>query len=200
MDLDEKKAYFPWVSDDISIYFLPVQRKNQHLRSLWKARFWRPNTKKILTICLGEEPDSLFLYSADSHAASLILQAIYDGPIDIEDGKPQPVILEKIPNFEDGSAFFTPIEVNEGDEVINSIGELVLLQAGVEVFPTGCTSPQCAVIWDGASPLQMDFITAEYKLKPGLKWSDGQPLKASDSVYSFNLASAPETRANKEII
>ena len=110
------------------------------------------------------------------------------------------MILEKIPNFEDGSAFFTPVEVNEGDEVINSAGELVRLQAGVEVFPAGCTSPQCAVSWDGVSPLRMDFITAEYELIPGLKWSDGQPLKASDSVYSFNLASAPETRANKEII
>ena len=37
----------------------------------------------------------------------------------------------------------------------------------------------------------MDQLTATYKLKPGLTWSDGQPLKASDSVYSFNVASDP---------
>ena len=53
--------------------------------------------------------------------------------------------------------------------VINSTGEPVRLQAGVEVFPTGCTSPQCAVIWDGASPLQMDFITAEFELNTGIE-------------------------------
>ena len=165
-----------------------------------ESQVLQPSPKKTLTVCLGEEPDSLFLYSADSRAANLILQAIYDGPIDIESGIPQPVILEKIPNFEDGSAFFTPVEVNEGDEVFNSAGEPVRLQAGVEVFPAGCTSPQCAVNWDGVSPLRMDFITAEYELIPGLKWSDGQPLLASDSAYSYKLASASETQPINEII
>jgi len=160
----------------------------------------QPDIKKTLTICLGDEPDSLFLYSKHSQAANLIIQAIYDGPIDIENGVPQPVILEKIPNFENGSAFFTPLEVNEGDDIINSAGEVVQLKAGVEIFPAGCTSPHCAVRWDGDSPLRMDFVTAEYELIPGLKWSDGQPLQASDSVYSYNLASDPETRASKDNI
>ena len=183
----------------ISILFSACSVQRSASPEPLESQALQPNTKKTLTICLGEEPDSLFLYSADSPAANLILQAIYDGPIDIEGGDPQPVILEKIPNFEDGSAFFTPVEVNEGDDVINSAGEQVRLQAGVEVFPAGCTSPQCAVSWDGVSPFRMDFITAEFELIPGLKWSDGQPLQASDSVYSFNLASAPETQANKEI-
>ena len=181
-------------------FFLHVHSKEQHLRSLLESQALQPNAKKTITICLGEEPDSLFLYSAYSHAANLIFQAIYDGPIDIENGIPQPVILERIPNFEDGSAFFTPVEVNEGDEVINSAGKPVQLQASVEVFPAGCSSPQCAVSWDGVSPLRMDFITAQYELLAGLKWSDGQPLKASDSVYSFKLASASEIQADKEII
>ena len=183
----------------ISIFFSACSAQKLTVPESLGSQVLEPNTKKILTICLGEEPDSLFLYSTDSHASNLILQAIYDGPFDIEDSKPRPIIFESTPNFEDGSAFLTSIEVIEGDEVINSVGEPVRLQAGVEVFPSVCTSPQCAVIWDGTSPLQMDFISAQYKLKPGLKWSDGQPLKATDSVYSFNLASAPETHANKAI-
>ena len=153
--------------------------------------------QKTLTICLGEEPKSLYLYSADSLAAQDVLQAIYDGPIDIKDGEPIPVILEKIPNLADGSAYFTPVEVIQGDAVINAYGDLISLQTGVEVIPAGCTSPSCAITWNGNSPLKMDYLTAIFKLKPGLTWSDDQPLKASDSIYSFNIASNPATPANK---
>lgn len=35
-----------------------------------------------------------------------------------------------------------------------------------------------------------------FKLREGLKWSDGQPVKASDFVYSWNRAIDPETPAD----
>ena len=159
-----------------------------------------PAHQKTLAICLGEEPKSIYPFTANSLAAQDVLQAIYDGPVDYVDGDPVPVIFEKLPNLSDRSAYFTPVEVNFGDEVINTSGYLVLLQGGVQVFPTGCTNPSCAVTWDGTSPLQMDYLTAIFKLKPGLTWSDGQPLKASDSVYSFNVASDPATPTNKHAI
>ena len=77
-----------------------------------------------------------------------------------------PVILENIPNFADGSAYFTPIDVNTGEDVVNTAGDLVPLQAGVQVFPTGCTNINCAITWNGTTPLKMDYLTATYKLKP----------------------------------
>ena len=150
-----------------------------------------------LTVCLGSEPESLFPYSANSADAKLVMQAIFDGPIDMINEEPAPVILEKIPNLADGSAYFTPVGVAAGDVVISTAGYLVSLQAGVQVFPTGCTSPACAVTWDGVTPIQMDQLTVNYKLKPGLTWSDGQPLKASDSVYSYNIAADPATPVGK---
>ena len=152
-----------------------------------------PLPPRELTVCLGSEPESIFPYLANSADARLVMQALFDGPIDVVNGEPIPVILEKIPNLADGSAYFTPVGVKAGDEVINTAGYLVSLQAGVQVFPVGCTSPACAITWDGASPLQMDQLTAAYRLRPGLTWSDGQPLKASDSVYSFNIAYDPAT-------
>ena len=161
-----------------------------------------PIPPKELTVCLGTEPESLFPYLANSADAKLVMQAIFDGPLDILNGEPAPVILEKLPNLADGSAYFTPVAVAAGDVVINTAGYLVSLQAGVQVFPTGCTSPACAVTWDGVTPIQMDQLTATYKLKPGLTWSDGQPLKASDSVYSFNIASdpaAPVVKRNSDL-
>jgi ABC-type oligopeptide transport system substrate-binding subunit len=35
-----------------------------------------------------------------------------------------------------------------------------------------------------------------FHLRDGLKWSDGKPLKASDFVYSWNRAIAPDTAAD----
>jgi peptide/nickel transport system substrate-binding protein len=114
------------------------------------------------------------------------MQTIFDGPLDILNGEPgwQP---GKLPNLVT-AALFTPVAVAGGDVVINTAGYLVSLQAGVQVFPSGCTTAACSVTWDGTAPLQMDQLTAVFKLKPGLTWSDGQPLKASDSVYSFNAS------------
>lgn len=159
-----------------------------------------PLPPKELTICLGNEPESLYPYLAVSMAARDVLQAIFDGPIDELNGEPVPVILEKIPSLTDSSAYFTPVGVNRGDEVINTAGDLVSLQAGVQVFPAGCTNPTCAITWDGTTPIQMDQLTATCQLISGLTWSDGQPLKASDSVYSFNVASDPATPTNKHNI
>jgi peptide/nickel transport system substrate-binding protein len=156
-----------------------------------------PSRSKTLTICLGEEPDSLYLYNANTPADNDVLQAIYDGPFDTLNGSPKPIILENIPNLKDGSTSISPININSGDPLINTAGELVSLEAGVKIFPSGCTDLACAITWDGSSPIKMDSITAIFKLKPNLKWSDGRPLNASDSVFSFRIASDPTTPGNK---
>ncbi len=154
-----------------------------------------------LRVCLGYEPRSLYPYQANSQAAQEVLQAIYDGPVDILDsGQTEAVILEKMPEFSDSSAFFTPVSVSEGDVVINTYGDLVALKLGTRVFPSGCTSPTCAVAWDGISELQVNQLTATFELLTGLKWSDGQPLLASDSLYAFKIASDPATPINKQVI
>ena len=154
-----------------------------------------------LTICLGYEPRSLYPYQASSQAAQEVLQAIYDGPIDVlSSGQIEPVILEKMPDLSDGSAYFAPVSVSEGDEVVNTYGDLVALQTGTRVFPSGCTSPTCAVDWDGISELQVDQLTATFELMGGLKWSDGQILSASDSLYAYQVASDPATPIGKRAI
>jgi len=41
-----------------------------------------------------------------------------------------------------------------------------------------------------------DKLTYTFTLKDDLKWSDGQPVKASDFVYAWNRAASPETGAD----
>ncbi|MCX6056289.1 MAG: ABC transporter substrate-binding protein [Chloroflexi bacterium] len=152
---------------------------------------------KTLVICLGEEPQSLYLYGGSSQATWSVLESIYDGPIDTSEYEPVPVILSSLPTLENGGIVLDTVTVTQGDEVANVEGDLVALQEGVTVFPSGCTSNDCAVQWDGQSDLSLVQMKATFILFPDLKWSDGQPLTAEDSVYSFDLSADPSTNVSK---
>jgi peptide/nickel transport system substrate-binding protein len=157
-------------------------------------------TPRTLTICLGQEPDSLYIYGTVSPISQIILKALYNGPMDKEDNKTPTTILEKNPSIESGDVTLEPVEVKAGDEVVDADGNLVSLSSGVAVFPHGCTGAECVLVWDGTSPLQVDRLKINYQLKTGLKWSDGQPLNAADSVYSYQVASDPATPVFKNKI
>ena len=155
---------------------------------------------KSLTICLGYEPQSLYPYLANSQAARDVLQAIYDGPIDMLDSQATPVILEDLPSQTAGTTSYASVDVQPGDEVINTAGYPVSLRAGVRVFPAGCFSSDCAVTWDGSTPLQLNQLSAVYRLKEGVSWSDGQPLTAADALFGFQVAADPATPVARQTL
>ncbi|NWF65584.1 MAG: peptide ABC transporter substrate-binding protein [Chloroflexi bacterium] len=140
-----------------------------------------------LTVCMGQEPNSLYPFGELNTAARNVLSAINDGPIDTVSYEYLPVILTQLPSFENGDAQIIRSAVNNGDPVVDSQGNLTTLQTGLRVRPAGCTSDDCAITYDGASPLQMDQMIVTFRLRPGLTWSDGTPLTAEDSLYAFEL-------------
>jgi len=156
-----------------------------------------PESPHTLVVCTQEEPQTLYLYGGSSRSMWSVLEAVYDGPFDTRGFTTQPVILEKIPTLAGGDAKVTPVSLQTGDPVIDVDGNLVTLQSGTKVLPSGCLSPDCAVAWDGVSALAVDQLVVTFKLKEGIKWSDGQPLTASDSVFSYIVASDPDTPASK---
>lgn len=149
-----------------------------------------PPETRVLTICLGQEPDTLFPYDAPNAAARSVLSALYDGPMDYEGYALRPVILQKLPALADGDAVITPVPVRAGSEVVDASGLPVTLDAGVRVRPSGCRADSCAVTYDGQSPLAMDQLVVTFRLRPGLRWSDGTPLTAADSVLGYRAAAA----------
>ncbi len=155
---------------------------------------------KTLVVCLGEEPSSLYMYETSSRAMWSVLEAIYDGPIDTVDYLPEPVILENLPTLENNGVQLSAVSVTAGDEVANVEGDLVALAKGVKVFPEGCTSPDCAVEWDGQSDLSVVQMSARFTIKPGITWSDGQALTAEDSVFSYTVSVDPATIVTKNLI
>jgi peptide/nickel transport system substrate-binding protein len=144
-------------------------------------------SERTLTICMGAEPAGLDFYRDAMYAQSVVLEAIYDGPIDNNGFSYQPVILEKLPSLADGDASIQPVVVKENDIIVNDAGKVVQLQPGMVVRPFGCSLSTCAITWQGG-PLEMAQMTATFTLKPGIRWSDGQPLTADDSVFGFELA------------
>jgi peptide/nickel transport system substrate-binding protein len=141
-----------------------------------------------LTICLPEEPDSLYLYGTDSLAAQHVWQAIYDGPMDSRNYAYQPVILTHLPSLAKGDASVAVAAVQTGDRVLDASGNVIELLPGVMVEDVGGQR----VIFDGA-PLLMQQMIVTFTLQSDLYWSDGMLLTADDSVFSFELASDPAT-------
>jgi len=159
-----------------------------------------PGPSRLLTICMGLEPGSLFLYGDESVTARGVRQAIYDGPYDVVGYKYLPVIMEKIPAAADGDVSITPVAVQAGSLFLDGNGKLVNLAEGNLYKPAGCKDSSCAVAYSGQDPVQMDQMTVRYKLRGGLQWSDGTPLTADDSRYSFEVASSLYPRAHPDVI
>ena len=155
---------------------------------------------RSLTVCLGEEPNTLYPYGSPNSAARSVLSALYDGPIDIVEYGYEPIILEKIPNIDDGDAQVSPIAVTAGTQVLDASGNLVALASGIKVRPSSCRGDDCIITYDGSSTIQMDQLVVTFTMLEGLMWSDGEPLTANDSVYSFQLASANATPVSKFLI
>lgn len=160
-----------------------------------------------LTICMAQEPESLFLYGPDSYAARMVREVIYDGPIDTRDYDFQPVILQKIPSLTDGDASIETVPVEQGQLVVDVAGNVVSLRDGVSVRPAGCYTDDCVVTFSGAGEegdagdavsevapmsIEMDRLVVEFSLIDGVAWSDGEPLTAYDSVFSFQVAQDAE--------
>jgi peptide/nickel transport system substrate-binding protein len=155
-----------------------------------------PAGPTTLNICSSEEPSSLYLYADNSEAARAIRQAIYDGPFDKQGYEPVAVILENVPALDTAGAVLQAVTVTEGTLIVDADDVVRPLRAGVRVRPAGCKDGNCVVEYTGGE-MQMDQLVVTFTLKSGLTWSDGTPLTASDSVYSFELNADAATPGDK---
>jgi peptide/nickel transport system substrate-binding protein len=157
-----------------------------------------PVPPSLLVVCLAEEPNTLYLYGRPNHSAQTILPALYDGPIDVLGYQFRPVILEEIPSVEAGSARLEPVTLSSGDLYFNPESRLPeSLRSGKPYLPSGCALLDCVRSFEGGQ-VQVDRLVVDFRLLEGLTWSDGEPLTAQDSVYSFDLDAHPETDTLKD--
>lgn len=161
-----------------------------------------PAPLRVLVVCLTQEPASLFLYGDSSPAARAVREAIYDGPVDTKGYNTHAVILERMPDLANGDASLEAVEVRAGDLIVDAEGRLSTLVEGIRYLPSGCREASCAVDYSpdqaGTSAVTMDQLAVRFRILEGLSWSDGTPLTAQDSLYSYELAQAlfPQARAD----
>ena len=153
-----------------------------------------------LTVCLGQEPNTLYPFGGPNTAARSVLAAVDDGPIDMIGYDYQPVILTQLPSIENGDAEIVKTTVQAGGQVMDAGGNLVLLSQGLQVHPAGCRSDDCIVTYDGTSPIEMDQMVVTFRLREDVTWADGTPLTADDSVYAFTIASDASSVANTYLL
>ena len=152
-----------------------------------------PQVTKEIVVCLAGEPQSLYPYSSIRLGleSTHLLQAVYENMYTTLGFDYQARGIEKMPSLADGDANLVEVQVNEGDVVLDANGEVVTLREGVIVE----NSAGEVVEYEGES-VTMFQLSAEFTLKP-LVWSDGKPVTADDSVYSFELAADPNTPVPK---
>lgn len=150
-----------------------------------------PERRDRLIVCSGAFPTDLFLYSEPTYIKSVVLSALYDGPIEMSAYEYHPVILTKLPSLADGDAWIEPVAVAEGDLVMDAGGALAALAPGTIVRPAGCRSGDCAIAYENGT-VQMDRMRAVFNIRPGVQWTDGSPLTAADSVFSYQLSRSEE--------
>lgn len=136
-------------------------------------------THKELIICQVGEPDSLFLYSTPMLDKTNIHHAIYENLITQRHYAYQAQGIEKLPNLDDGDATLQTVNVEAGARVVAANGDVVTLAEGVTVVNVKGEH----VVFDG-SPVTMAQLVVNFTLKP-MVWSDGVPVRAADSVFSF---------------
>jgi peptide/nickel transport system substrate-binding protein len=149
-------------------------------------------TGNTIVIGMFLEPDSLYLYGTSMLAASHVMEAFMDGPIDSLDYDYQPVILENVPSLDNGDAVINSIVVNTGDLVLNAFGVVATLTPGETIV----NSAGQTVVFDG-TPVTMSQITVNFTMKPNIFWSDGVLLTTNDSVLSQQIDCHPDTPTSK---
>lgn len=133
---------------------------------------------KELTICIAQEPASLYRYDGRNSLAKQSLFAALYGP---DEGRAW--LLESsdqaiVSNQE-------AIDLEQGMTVLAADGTVQILRPGLKIFPAGGSE---AMDWAADAGHQLLRSTIIYKLKPGLLWSDGQALTANDVLFSYHLA------------
>lgn len=141
-----------------------------------------PIPPKDLVVCMGQEPADLYLYGDNSINSTSVRHALYEPLFTSLGYDYQPLALEKIPSLADGDAQLEPADVVEGDVVVNAAGALGPLSMGMEVIDAAGQR----VVFEG-QPLQMPRLVVDFTFKP-LLWSDGTPVTAEDSLFSFRVA------------
>ena len=150
-----------------------------------------PLETKSLIVCGANEPDSLYPYGRGPLYANDVYDAIYTRDFTTLSFNYQAEGLQKLPSLVAGDAIINEVFVESGDSVVNADGEIVTLEDGVRLINANGEP----VEFDG-TPILLEQMVVDFIMKQRY-WSDGVPVTAVDSVFSFEMDAHPDSPTNK---
>ncbi|MDD2696296.1 MAG: ABC transporter substrate-binding protein [Anaerolineales bacterium] len=159
---------------------------------VYNAGQWTIEGSDTIVLAFTQEPASLFGLVEDafvSHVALMLLGA---------DGRTytslnydyQPLILKELPTIENGKAVNADVEVKAGDTVLDADGNMVTLEAGMQV-----ANSAGEVVEFTGDPVTMKQLTVNFEFRDDLKWPDGEPIKQEDIELGWKVKCDKESGA-----
>ena len=150
-----------------------------------------PEPQKNLIICTTQEPVSLHPYASTLPVETAVLHALYENNFTTLSYNIQAQGVTAVPSLANDDANLRPVQVQAGDLIVDADGNVTSLAPGMTVVNNASEE----IIFEG-TPLLMNQLVVDFTML-ARTWSDGQPVTADDSVYSFQLESDPDTPTSK---
>ena len=146
--------------------------------------------EKVLNVCSAFEIKSLSpLASVLNIAEKNQVSLISPNPLSLNPQNGESLFFEQIPSEENGGIVLEPATVRVGQPILDASGTRVYLAEGTLIEHAINYSLDNPVVWNHEQDYQMNQFSVSFKLKPDLKWSDGEALTAEDFVFAYQLAS-----------
>ncbi|HEX6290878.1 MAG TPA: peptide ABC transporter substrate-binding protein [Herpetosiphonaceae bacterium] len=131
-----------------------------------------PEAPSAWTIGLLESPNNLLPFSVDGRAAAPIVEAMFPAPVlGMGYAYTTTGILETLPTLANGG-----VEVTTASGFLDTTGQFTVTET--------------------SQPTTTQQLVVTYRWNPKLRWADGTPLTAADSVFSYELFG--EVQASQE--
>jgi ABC-type transport system substrate-binding protein len=143
--------------------------------------------RDTVVIGVSQEPETLFTLvntTATARTLSFLFSMTESTTYNYDY---QPVALTQLPTLENGGATLEEVEVQEGDTVFTSEGEIVELEPGLEV-----RNLDGEVITYEGEPITLPQLSVTFEYVEGITWEDGEPLKQEDFELSARISCDPE--------
>jgi peptide/nickel transport system substrate-binding protein len=115
------------------------------------------------TIALQDEPGNLLPFSPDGRAAAPIVQALFPPPV-LEHSYTYTTtgVLASLPTLDNGD-----VQINEIAGFLDATGQFTITET--------------------TQPTTTEQLVVTFRWNPDLRWADGTPLTAADSVFTYEL-------------
>ncbi|MCX6057293.1 MAG: ABC transporter substrate-binding protein [Chloroflexi bacterium] len=162
---------------------------------MYNAGDWARPGQDTIVLGYTQEPASLYTLVENAFVAVAADYFLRPGMSTSLNYDYAAVYVKQLPTIENGGTTNNDIVVKEGDKVVDADGNVVTLAAGMMVN----NSAGEKVEFPAGGTVTMKQLVSKFELIDGMKWEDGEPVKAADIELSYKITCDPESGATTYI-